>query len=99
MARVARVVPILPVPLVAAALVAGPADRAALLAEVTRIADALQADDAVLRLHPKGLVETVDEGVLHLTRRGVIGSDLRVRPGKAALLAFYAASVQQRLEG
>ena len=99
MARVARVVPILPVPLVAAALVAGPADRAALLAEVTRIADALQADDAVLRLHPKGLVETVDEGVLHLTRRGVIGPDLRVRPGKAALLAFYAASVQQRLEG
>ena len=98
MARVARVVPILPVPLVAAALVAGPADRAALLAEVTRLADALQADDAVLRLHPKGLAETVEEGVRHLTRRGMIGLDLRVRPGKAELLAFYAASVQQRLE-
>jgi glycerol-3-phosphate O-acyltransferase len=98
MARVARVVPILPVPLVAAALLAGTADKAALLMEVRRLADSLQADDAVLRLNPQGLAETVDEAVLHLTRRGLIGADLQVRPGKGSLLAFYAASVQQRME-
>mgnify|MGYP006169087819 CR=1 FL=1 len=95
---VARVVPILPVPLVAAALLSGPADAAALRAEVERLAASLQADDAVLRLNPQGLAETVDEAVLHLTRRGLIGSDLQVRPGKGGLLAFYAASVQQRME-
>ena len=97
MARVARAVPILPVPLVAAAVEAGAADRAALVAEVRRLADALAAADAVLRLHPKGLEATLEEALLHMQRRGLVGEDLMVREEKRALVAYYAASVRQRL--
>lgn len=99
MARVARVVPVLPVPLLAAALEAVPADRAALEAEVARLADALAAREAVLRLHPQGLGPTVAEALLHMQRRGLVGADLRIPPGKQALVAFYAAPVRQVLEG
>jgi glycerol-3-phosphate O-acyltransferase len=98
MGRVAKAVPILPVPLVMAALEAGVEGRAALEAEVRRLADALAAKDAVLRLHPRGLEATVEEALLHLQRRGLVGDDLRVRPEKQGLAAFYAASVRQRLE-
>ncbi len=99
MARVARVVPVLPVPLLAAALEAGPVDRPALEAEVRRLADALAAREAVLRLNPQGLGPTVNEALLHMQRRGLVGQDLRVAPAKRALLAFYAAPVRQLLEG
>lgn len=98
MARVARAVPILPVPLVAAALEAGVDSRAALLAEVTRLVEALAAKDAVLRLHPQGVEATLDEALLHMQRRGLVGADLRLAPEKRGLVAFYAASVRQRLE-
>lgn len=98
MARVARAVPILPVPLVAAALEAGVRDRAALVAEVTRLVGVLAAKDAVLRLHPQGVEPTVDEALLHLQRRGLVGPDLAIRDEKRAVVAFYAASVRQRLE-
>lgn len=98
MGRVARAVPILPVPLVAAALEAGVTDRAALEAEVKRLADALAAKDAVLRLHPRGIPATVEEALVHMQRRGLVGADLGVRAEKRALVAFYAASVRQRLE-
>ncbi len=98
MARVRRVVPVLPVPLLAAALEAGPADRAALAGEVRRLADALAARGAVLRLHPQGLDETVAEALLHMQRRGLVGADLRVPPKKQALVAYYAAPVRQVLE-
>ncbi len=98
MARVARAVPILPVPLVAAALEAGVESRVALLAEVTRLVEALADKDAVLRLHPQGLEPTVDEALLHMRRRGLVGPDLRLAPEKRGLVAYYAASVWQRLE-
>ena len=98
MARVARAVPILPVPLVAAALEPGVPDRAALMEAVRRLADALSARDAVLRLHPQGLEATVEEALLLLQRRGMVGPDLAVQEAKRALLAFYAAPVRQRLE-
>lgn len=98
MGRVARAVPILPVPLVAAALEAGGASRDALEAEVKRLADALAAKDAVLRLHPQGIGPTVQEALLHMQRRGLVGPDLAVRAEKRRLVAFYAASVRQRLE-
>lgn len=98
MGRVARAVPILPVPLVAAALEAGVASRAALEAEVRRLADALAAREAVLRLHPQGLEATVEEALVHLQRRGLVGADLAPRAEKRGLLAFYAAPVRQRLE-
>ncbi|MEN9409530.1 MAG: hypothetical protein RL216_1504 [Pseudomonadota bacterium] len=98
MGRVARAVPILPVPLVAAALEAGVADRAALEAEVRRLADALAAREAVLRLHPQGLEATVEEALVHMRRRGLVRADLTLVPQKRPLVAFYAASVRQRLE-
>ncbi|WP_434613721.1 1-acyl-sn-glycerol-3-phosphate acyltransferase [Tabrizicola sp. M-4] len=98
MGRVARAVPILPVPLVAAALEAGVVSREGLEVEVRRLADALSAKDAVLRLHPQGLEATVEEALLHLRRRGLVTEDLALREEKRALMAFYAAPVRQRLE-
>lgn len=99
MAEIARVVPITPGPLVAAALAADPADQGALTAEVQRLCDRLDAGGAVLRLPPQGLVATVAEGLVPFQKRGLVGDDLRPLPGAAAVLAFYAAPVQQRLQG
>lgn len=98
MAEIAQVVPVTPVPLVAAALMAGPADRAALLAETQALADRLRAADAVLRLPPQGIGATLDEGLTPLLARGLVGEDLRPAPGARAVLDFYAAPVLQRLE-
>ena len=98
MGRVRRVVPVLPVPLLAAALEAGPSDLVALRAEVKRLADALAAQGAVLRLSPQGLEQTVTEALRHVQRRGLVDADLRIVPEKRALVAFYAASVRQVLE-
>jgi len=98
MARVAAAVPVLPVPLVAAALLAHPADRAALLAEMARIIARLEAAGAALRLHPGGLEATAEEGLTHLSRRGFLRSDLSVVPAKAALLSFYGAPLRDRAD-
>lgn len=94
MGRVADAVPVLPVPLVAAAL---GGDRAEVAARAAALAERLRAAGAVLRLHPDGMEATVDSALRHLQRRGMIDDALRVRAGKAALVAFYAASVRQRL--
>ncbi|MBC2834272.1 1-acyl-sn-glycerol-3-phosphate acyltransferase [Paragemmobacter straminiformis] len=96
MARIVRSVPVLPVPLVAAALGAG--DAGALAARVADLVRRLEADGASLRLHPGGLDETLRRALRHLQRRGMIGPDLQVRAGKEGLVAFYAAPVLQRLE-
>ncbi len=99
MAEIARVVPITPGPLVAAALAGLPADHGALTAEVERLAEALEGQGAVLRLPPQGFAATVEEGLVPFQKRGLVGGDLRPTPGSAPVLAFYAASVQQRLLG
>lgn len=99
MAEISRVVPVTPVPLVAAALSAAPADRPALEAEVARLSARLEDGEAVLRLPPQGLAATVDEGLAPLQRRGLVGEDLRPVAGSEALVAFYAATVEQRLSG
>lgn len=97
MAEVERVVPVLPVPLVAAALAEGPADRA----ELGRIADRLLAElavaGAVLKLAPDGLQATLSEGLAPLLARGLLGEDLQPTATGRAVLAFYAAPVRQRL--
>ncbi len=93
MARVAHAVPVLPVPLVAAAL----EGEGTLPDRVRGLAGRLEAAGASLRLHPDGLERTVETAVLHLQRRGMIGADLRVRAGKEGLVRFYAAPVLQRL--
>ena len=98
MAQIARVVPVLAVPLVAAALTDGPAAREILLERMTAIAARLEAHGAVLKLPPSGLAQALDEGLAPLIARGIVGDDLVVLPGGGALLAFYAAPVLQRLE-
>lgn len=91
--------PVTPVPLVAAALASQPDDLAALVAEAERLATQLERHEAVLRLAPQGFAATVIEGLLPLQKRGLLGDDLRPTPGSAPVLAFYAAPVQQRLNG
>lgn len=98
MAEIEKVVPVLAVPLVAAALQDAPADRAALLARITQLTASLQAGGAVLKLPPQGLEAVLTEGLEPLIKRGLIGADLRPSPGSQPLLAFYAAPVQQRLQ-
>jgi len=100
MAEIARVVPVLPVPMVSAALLEGgaPADRTVLLARLESLAARLRADGAVLKLPPHGLERTLDEGLVPLKARGIIGGGFETRPGEERLLAFCAASVTQRLE-
>ncbi|MDO9525587.1 MAG: 1-acyl-sn-glycerol-3-phosphate acyltransferase [Gemmobacter sp.] len=98
MDEIARVVPILPVPLVAAALAAGVTSRADLDSRVRELAGLLSADGAVLRMPPQGGDAVVDEGLAPLIGRGIVAADLTVLPEGRALLEFYAASVHQRLE-
>ncbi|MFM2350529.1 MAG: hypothetical protein RIR04_1495, partial [Pseudomonadota bacterium] len=83
--------------LVAAALLEAPTDRATLLANVTRLAAALEARGAELKLAPLGLPATLDEGLSTLIARRIVGADLQPVPAQRGLLQFYAASVQQRL--
>jgi glycerol-3-phosphate O-acyltransferase len=97
MRRIEQVVPVLPVPLVAAALAAAPADRASLLTEVTRLTAALQKIGAVLKL-PAGAEAVLAEGLPPLMARGLVQENLRPSAGSAALLSFYAAAIWQRLE-
>ncbi len=95
MADITRVVPILPVPLVAAAVCAG-ATREGLLAMAGGMAERLTLQGAVLKLPPQGLVHAVNEGLNPLVGRGILDKDLRVL--KPELLAFYAATVRQVLD-
>lgn len=98
MAEIEKVVPVLAVPLVAAALDRAPADRAALLSVMADLAQVLEAQGAVLKLPPQGLGQALDEGLRPLIARGLVGEDLRPRPDAAGLLAFYAAPIWQRLQ-
>ncbi|MDB5664667.1 1-acyl-sn-glycerol-3-phosphate acyltransferase [Cypionkella sp.] len=98
MAEIIKVVPVLPVPLVAAALTQNPADRAALLEGMIALQARLNAHGAVLKLSPKGVQATLDEGLEPLLHRRLIDENLAITAGSATLIAFYAASVLQRLE-
>ena len=98
MAAIEAVVPVVPVPLVAAALRQGPRDFAGLLAQVQALQQALLQRGAVLKLAPQGDAATVQEGLDVLQGRHLIGPDYRPLQGAQAVLDFYAASVLQRLE-
>jgi glycerol-3-phosphate O-acyltransferase len=98
MADITKVVPILPVPLIAAALQDGAVTRADLLARVMHLTDVLLTRDAVLRLPPQGVAQTVTEGLDPLIARGLVqDGPAGLRTTDAAILAFYAASVQQKV--
>jgi hypothetical protein len=98
MAEIEKVVPVLAVPLVAAALQSQPADRTALADRLSDLVAQLQARGAVLKLPPQGLTKTLDAGLRQLVGRGLVGADLRPKSDAASVLAFYAAPVWQRLE-
>ena len=92
MERITGVVPVLPVPLVAAALGQGAASRNDLLMRVQALTGRLAAAGAVMHL-PEDPAAALEEGLAPLIARGVVTSDLQPVPSGAALLAFYAASV------
>ena len=73
MAEIEKVVPVLPVPLVAAALQGAPVDHAALASAVAALEARLLAQGAVLKLAPQGRVATLNEGLAPLIARGLIG--------------------------
>ena len=98
MAAIAHVVPVLPVPLVAAVLAGGDVSRADIEAKVEALVARLTAAGAMVKLPPQGIPMTVSEGLAPLLARGIIGEDLRPMPGKSAFLDFYAAPVLQALE-
>jgi glycerol-3-phosphate O-acyltransferase len=100
MAEVRHSVPVLPVPLVAAALADGPVPRAALLARIEGLIDRLAARGTAMELPEGGAAAAMAEGLRVLTGRDIVedtAGALRPAEGKAALLAFYAAAVQQQL--
>ena len=97
MVAISQVVPVVPVPLVAAALQDGAGGRAGLIQRATALAGQLSAAGAVLKLAPQGIEASVDEGVAALTARGILAEDLTPIAAQRNLLQFYAASVQQRL--
>lgn len=92
MESIGKVVPVLPVPLVAAALGHGAASREELLGRVQDLTARLAAAGAVMQL-PEGAEAALEEGLAPLLARGFVTSDLRPVPSQAALLAFYAAAV------
>jgi glycerol-3-phosphate O-acyltransferase len=101
MAAIADCVPVLPVPLVAAALADGPLSRDALVARVGGIIERLAADGAALELRAGGAEVAVADGLKVLVARHMIADAdgiLGPLPENAGLLAFYAGAVQQRLE-
>jgi len=92
---------VLPVPLVAAVVAAGPVLRADLGLRLAETVARLQALGAVLKLPPAGADAALAQGLAALTARGILRDGplgLEPDPGHAALLAFYAAPVLQRLE-
>lgn len=98
MAGIERVVPVVPVSLVAAALIEKPVGRAALVAQAEIMAKALDDLGAQLKLAPKGIEATVKEGLAPLIARGIVTPDLQPVVAQRRLLQFYAASVQQHLK-
>ncbi len=110
MRRIRAVMPVLPVPLVAAILesAGGQIDSRTLDSRATDLAAQLSA--AGVRVHladadgtelPGSVPATVAQGVEALTIRGIVrreGDILRVAPNERAALAFYAASIGHLLD-
>jgi len=98
MARIAASVPILPVPLMAAALSLGPAGRDELNRRAEALVQELRDKGAVLRLG--SAAEWAGEGLAPLIARGFADgteTKLAVTNWGEAFIAFYAAPVWQAL--
>jgi glycerol-3-phosphate O-acyltransferase len=102
MRRIRAAVPVLPVPLAAAAVIRsgeGPR-REAVVAEAERMVADLVARGANLHLPGGSAAAAVAEGLAGLTLRGILaeaGGRLGPAPGQEAVLGYYAASALQRL--
>lgn len=99
MARVAQVVPVLPVPLVAAALREGALTPGAVQRRVEEMVAELTARGVPLELPAGGVSEAVGEGLTALLARGIVAdlNGLRIASGKEALCAYQAGPVEQHL--
>ncbi len=102
MAEVRRVVPVLPVPLVAAALLdGGPVTRAGLTARVAGLRVRLKLSGAILRQTDAAPEALTRAALRPLVARGIVSDRdgfLSVAPGMAGLLAFHAAPARQALD-
>jgi glycerol-3-phosphate O-acyltransferase len=93
MLAIAKVVPVLPVPLVAEALGDGATSREELSGRVEALIGRLKAAGAVLKLPPQGVSSVLEEGLGPLIGRGLVTEDLQPVAAERALLSFYAASI------
>ncbi len=94
MTAIAAVVPVLPVPLIAAAMVSAPKTEAEVLAAASELLTHLTAKGAVLKLPP--VDRLLHHGLTPLIARGILRTDLSVQD--ADLLQFYATPVLQMME-
>ncbi|NKB26948.1 MAG: glycerol-3-phosphate acyltransferase [Rhodobacteraceae bacterium] len=101
--RIRSVVPVLPVPLVASALLqqSGPISKTALTARVDELLGRLRTAGAHMQLPGKDASAAVDAGLKVLTLRKIVSESgaglLTVVPDEAPLLDFYAASISHHL--
>ena len=98
MNRIARVLPVLPVPLLAAILedAARPVTRAEALEAMQARIGGLKEAGAVLLLEEGGAEATLEAAIHALLVRRIIvddGDRLSVAPPKSALVSYYAASI------
>ncbi|MCF1709176.1 1-acyl-sn-glycerol-3-phosphate acyltransferase [Tabrizicola sp. J26] len=101
MEEVQKSVPVLPVPLVAAAIGTSPVPRAELPGRVADIVERLEAAGQPLELPEGGALGAIVEGLGALIQRDMIlelENALCPAPGKEALLAYYASPILQMLE-
>lgn len=97
MSRIAAEVPVLPVPLIATALLQaeGPQDRLTLEMTLKRLIADLEGASLYLPRQNRGY--TLEVGLRALQLRGLVQEkhgQIRVTPGQERLLAFYAASIK-----
>lgn len=103
MDRIRAAVPILPVPLAAAALARcnGKATRTELQAMTEEIYATLCARHAWMHLDAETPQAALEQGLAGLALRGIIeiaGDQISTTPGEDAVLGFYAASTLQRCD-
>jgi glycerol-3-phosphate O-acyltransferase len=94
MTRVARVVPVLAVPLCARALVMGDGTEAALSARVASMLDELAARDVDVPQQEAGVL--VEEAMVQFLRRGVVvrqGDGVRTVAGQEEVVRYYANTI------
>lgn len=99
MERVNAGVPIVPVPLVARALLAGQRDRPALVKDVSGMFTQLEKAGHVLPMQAPALAVT--DALEILTERGLVaeeGSKLTVPADSEKILTFYASSISQHFD-